>query len=102
MAGKQGAYSRGLVHYQSDFSAGMLQQAQLNLQGVEGKFNFEIIDAQQIPWVNESCEVAIANHMLYHLSDRARALSEIRRILKPGASCTQPQMAYISSWNCGP
>jgi SAM-dependent methyltransferase len=26
----------------------------------------------------------IANHMLYHVPDRAKALSEIRRVLKPG------------------
>jgi ubiquinone/menaquinone biosynthesis C-methylase UbiE len=68
----------------SDFSPGMLEQAQRNLQGLGRTFNFEMINAQQIAWGNESCEAVIANHMLYHVPERARALAEIRRILKPG------------------
>jgi SAM-dependent methyltransferase len=34
--------------------------------------------------VAESYDAVIANHMLFHIPNRAKALSEIKRILKPG------------------
>jgi len=68
----------------SDFSAGMLEDARQNLRDSKHPFAFQVIDAQAIPFADESLDVVIANHMLYHVPDRARALSEIRRILKPG------------------
>lgn len=67
----------------SDFSPGMLQEAQHNLQASHHPFTFAIIDAQSIPFDNESLDIVIANHMLYHTPDRAKALREIRRVLKP-------------------
>lgn len=67
----------------SDFSSGMLAQARQNLAG-SCPFAFEVIDAQSIPYGNAAFDVVIANHMLYHVPDRPRALLEIRRVLKPG------------------
>ena len=66
----------------SDFSSGMLEQAQRNLVGAS-QFNFKIIDAQAIPFEADTFDAVIANHMLYHVPDRALALSEMRRVLKP-------------------
>ncbi|MBN1220935.1 MAG: methyltransferase domain-containing protein [Anaerolineae bacterium] len=68
----------------SDFSAGMVDQAQVNLQTSQRPFNFETIDAQSIPYDDETFDAVIANHMLYHVPDMARALVEMRRVLKPG------------------
>lgn len=68
----------------SDFSAGMLEDARKNLHHSKHPFTFQVIDAQAIPFADESLDVIIANHMLYHVPDRARALAEIRRVLKPG------------------
>jgi SAM-dependent methyltransferase len=68
----------------SDFSAGMLDQARVNLSGDEGPFEFEVIDAQSIPYPAETFDAVIANFMLYHVPDKAKALAEIRRVLKPG------------------
>jgi len=68
----------------SDFSVGMLEDARQNLRDSKHPFTFQVIDAQAIPFADESFDVVIANHMLYHVPDRPRALSEIRRILKPG------------------
>jgi SAM-dependent methyltransferase len=68
----------------SDFSPGMLQEAQYNLADHAHRFRFEIIDAQSIPFELGRFDAVIANHMLYHVPDRAAALSEIRRVLKPG------------------
>lgn len=68
----------------SDFSPGMLQEAQQNLQDMQRPFTFQQVDAQSIPFENESFDAVIANHMLYHVPDRAKALAEIHRVLKPG------------------
>jgi ubiquinone/menaquinone biosynthesis C-methylase UbiE len=67
----------------SDFSAGMLEQAQRNLGERSSAFRFEIVDAQAIPFEANTFDAVIANHMLYHVPDRAQALSEMRRVLKP-------------------
>jgi ubiquinone/menaquinone biosynthesis C-methylase UbiE len=64
----------------SDFSAGMIDQARANLSGHD--FRYEIIDAQSIPYDANTFDAVIANHMLYHVPDRAKALSEMRRVLK--------------------
>jgi len=65
----------------SDFSPGMLQEAQQNLRAVRHDFIFQQFDAQSIPFKDKSFDVVIANHMLYHVPDLNKALSEIRRIL---------------------
>lgn len=70
----------------SDFSAGMLTDAQDNLRQSGRRFTFQVIDAQAIPFEAAHFDRVIANCMLYHVPDRARALSEIRRVLKPGGS----------------
>lgn len=67
----------------SDFSEGMLVQAQAALEKQGMRFRFEVIDAQQIPFDHDSFDVVIANHMLYHVPDRPKTLGEIRRVLKP-------------------
>ena len=68
----------------SDFSSGMLQEARRNLRDSQRRFEFEVVDAQSIPFEDESFDTVIANHMLYHVQDGAQALSEIRRVLRPG------------------
>jgi SAM-dependent methyltransferase len=70
----------------SDFSRGMLEQARRNLGEHAAAFTFEIVDVQQIPFEAGTFDAAIANHMLYHVPDRATALSEMRRVLKPGGT----------------
>jgi SAM-dependent methyltransferase len=65
----------------SDFSPGMLEKARQRV--AEHPFNFEVIDAQTIPYSDDHFDIVIANHCLYHFPDRPKALSEIRRILKP-------------------
>lgn len=67
----------------SDFSPGMLADAERNLAASKRAFRFEVIDAQAIPYADASFDLVIANHMLYHVPDRAKAIGEIRRVLKP-------------------
>jgi ubiquinone/menaquinone biosynthesis C-methylase UbiE len=68
----------------TDFSPGMLEQAQENLRESGRGFAFEQVDAQSIPYDDERFDAVIANHMLYHVPDRPKALAEMRRVLKPG------------------
>jgi ubiquinone/menaquinone biosynthesis C-methylase UbiE len=68
----------------TDFSPGMVAQAQENLHGSGRSFAFETVDAQSIPYDDASFDAIVANHMLYHVPDRSKALAEIRRILRPG------------------
>jgi ubiquinone/menaquinone biosynthesis C-methylase UbiE len=68
----------------SDFSAGMLSDAERNLSGVDHAFKYEIIDATEIPHPENEFDCVLANHMLYHIEDRPKALAEMRRVLRPG------------------
>ncbi len=68
----------------SDFSKGMLSDAKINLGKKSENFKFQIIDAEDIPYDQGSFDVVIANHMLYHVGNIEKALSEIHRVLKPG------------------
>lgn len=67
----------------SDFSPGMLEEAQTNLSSRNRRFSFQVIDAQAIPFEAATFDRVIANMMLYHVPDRERAFAEIRRVLKP-------------------
>jgi len=67
----------------SDFSPGMLDQARHNLGDHPHPFEFRQIDAQEIPFESGTFQVVIANHCLYHIPDRPKALSEIQRVLAP-------------------
>ncbi len=68
----------------SDFSPGMLEAARKVLDPVEHEFELAVIDATEIPFDADAFDGVIANHMLYHVPDRARALAEIRRVTVPG------------------
>jgi ubiquinone/menaquinone biosynthesis C-methylase UbiE len=67
----------------SDFSQGMLDETKQNLHASSHPFQFAIVDAQEIPYADGEFDAVIANHMLYHVPDRPKALAEIRRVLKP-------------------
>ena len=67
----------------TDFSPGMVAESQRNLAASTHPFKFEVIDIQSIPYEDARFDAAVANHMLYHVPDLRKALSELRRILKP-------------------
>lgn len=66
----------------TDFSQGMLNDAKVNLGDRVKRFKFKLADAQSIPFGDESFDVVIANHMLYHVANTEAAFSEIHRVLK--------------------
>ena len=65
-----------------DLSPGMVEAARRSLG--EERFLYRVVDAQELPFEDDRFDGVIANHMLFHVPDRARALRELRRVLKVG------------------
>jgi len=63
-----------------DLSPGMIERAEATHPAVE----FALADAQALPFPDATFDVVTARHMLYHVPDIGKALSEMRRVLKPG------------------
>lgn len=68
----------------SDFSPGMVREAEGNLGEHEKLFTYEASDGMAIPFSGETFDAVIANHVLYHIPDRQKALAEINRVLVSG------------------
>ena len=67
-----------------DRSRGMLEAAREVLERFPAEVTFHRADAQDLPLQDASFDLVMANHMLYHVPDVARALAEVRRVLAPG------------------
>jgi SAM-dependent methyltransferase len=67
----------------TDFSPGMVDAA----RGVLGdRAEYAVADVRELPFPDASFDAVIANHMLFHVDDRPRALGEIARVLRPGGA----------------
>lgn len=80
-----GAYLREMRARQTDavgcdLSLGMLRSAAPHSALLNA-------DVTQLPLLENSFDVALAPHMLYHVSDREAAALELRRVLRPGGVC---------------
>lgn len=67
----------------SDFSEGMVKIVWEKYSN-ERNMLAQRIDIQNIPFPDNCFDAVIANHMLYHVPDLAKALSEVKRVLKSG------------------
>jgi len=67
----------------SDFSDGMVNIVK-EKYGEYKSFSFRQIDIQDIKMPDATFDIIIANHMLYHVPDLNKALSEVKRVLKTG------------------
>lgn len=65
----------------TDLSLGMVSEASAHLKG--GSFACAVADAQDLPFIDGSFDLIVANHMLYHVPDLAAALLEFVRVLRP-------------------
>jgi len=65
----------------SDFSPGMVEAARRRLGS--HRFDSEAADAEAVPDGPGAFDAVIANHMLYHVSDRRRAIAGFAEVLKP-------------------
>jgi ubiquinone/menaquinone biosynthesis C-methylase UbiE len=71
----------------SDFSAGMVEKAQAALAGAPMEVEFRVIDAQSIPYGDGVFDRVVANHMLYHVPDRKKALARSRGCSSRAGCC---------------
>lgn len=71
----------GLTLTISDNSPAMLEAAKARLGDA---FEYRLMAVEGLSVPDAEYDVVIANHMLYHVAHRAEALSEIRRVLRPG------------------
>lgn len=69
----------------TDLSPGMLEEARRTIRIATGRIQFITADVQSIPFHDEEFDIVIANHMLYHVPDIRKAVSEIHRVMKPQA-----------------
>jgi ubiquinone/menaquinone biosynthesis C-methylase UbiE len=67
----------------TDQSDGMVAEAR---QALGERAQYAAARVEQLPFDDESFDAVIANHMLFHVEDRALALGEIRRVLRPGGA----------------
>jgi SAM-dependent methyltransferase len=65
----------------TDLSAGMVEEAR---RALGNRAAYAVADVQALPFEDASFDAVIANHMLFHVPDRARAFGEIARVLRSG------------------
>jgi ubiquinone/menaquinone biosynthesis C-methylase UbiE len=70
----------------TDSSEGMLAESRRRLEGLACRFELRVMDAQEIDFADGSFDLVIANHVLYHLPRRERAMAKVRRVLKEGGA----------------
>lgn len=63
----------------SDRSPGMVREA-VDRTGLPGV----VADAQALPFEDQTFDLVVANHMLYHVADLDRAIAELHRVLRRG------------------
>jgi SAM-dependent methyltransferase len=80
----------------TDMSDGMLRETRASLARLGHSFTYMQADAQAVPFRDASFDAVIANHMLYHVPDIARALAEFRRVLKPSGFCYAATMGLAN------
>lgn len=71
----------------SDISEGILADAR-KVIGDHPQFQYSVFNAQKIPFADNTFDLVIANHMLFYCDDIPKALQEVRRVLKSGATFT--------------
>jgi ubiquinone/menaquinone biosynthesis C-methylase UbiE len=66
----------------TDLSPGMVAEAEDALFASGHDFQFSEADITTLPFDDQIFDVVVANHMLYHVPDRKKALAEVQRVLK--------------------
>jgi len=70
----------------SDFSPGMVDETRRTLPSAQAAVRLAVIDAQHIPFPAASFDRVMAHFMLYHVPNRAQAIAEFWRVLRPGGT----------------
>jgi ubiquinone/menaquinone biosynthesis C-methylase UbiE len=77
----------------SDLSPGMVEAAR---GAIGDRAEYVVADVQELPFADGSFDGVIANHMLFHVEDRASALAEIARVLRPAGFSARPRSAWVT------
>lgn len=64
----------------------------------DGTLSFRTGDAERLPFPDDSFDYVVSNHVLEHLSDFGRGLSEIHRVTKKGALIAVPTCLNPCAW----
>lgn len=72
----------------TDLSEGMVAAAREAIAPIDSLevAATEACDAQNLPFADDSFDVVVANHMLYHAPEPVRAAAELARVLRPGGT----------------
>jgi SAM-dependent methyltransferase len=74
---------KGCTLVLSDASPGMAAAARATLAAADVVARVEVAEAEDLSSLGEGYDLLVANHMLYHVPDRRRAIREFRRVLAP-------------------
>lgn len=66
-----------------DIAPGVLSELRTTVRDDQLPVLLLIADAQELPFLDESFDVVMANHMLYHVADIDKAVREASRVLRP-------------------
>ncbi|MCP4421559.1 MAG: class I SAM-dependent methyltransferase [Chloroflexi bacterium] len=67
----------------TDLSSGMVAEAEAALADSSRNFEFQQANIETLDFEDESFDLVVANHMLYHVPNLAQGLAEVRRVLRP-------------------
>jgi ubiquinone/menaquinone biosynthesis C-methylase UbiE len=70
----------------SDRDAMMLTRALQRSKEAHGRISLGVTDAMQLPFADDSADAIVIALMLCSVPDQARALTEVRRVLRPGGT----------------
>jgi SAM-dependent methyltransferase len=70
----------------TDLSPGMLEESRAVFERAGRRVAAQVADIAHLPFGEGSFDLVIANHMLYHVRERAAAIAELRRVLRPGGT----------------
>jgi len=82
-----------------DLSSRLIRMARVNAQkaGVADRLNFEVGNAAELRFEDESYDMVISTGMLHMLKDPVKVLRECYRVLKPGGEAWIYDPARVSS-----
>lgn len=66
----------------SDISEGMLRDARRTIGSDDPRFTFTSFDCHQLPYLQDSFDLVIANHVLFYCKDIPAVCREVRRVLR--------------------
>jgi len=70
----------------TDFSDGMLEKAKLKINS--DNIKFEVAEIEKLPYPENSFDLVMAHHVIYHATDKDKAISELKRVVKPDGIVT--------------